>query len=83
MKFIIRDQERKEQLEKLIRWTEKEQVSEIPKNIHILSIYLFPDLYNYASMYEPTTDCSVSPVYDAIGKVLCNWTGDTYYGDNQ
>jgi hypothetical protein len=83
MKSIIRDQERKEQLEQLIRWTEKEQVSEMPKNIHILCVYLFPALYDYAAMYEPTTDCAVSPVYDAIGKVLCNWTGHTYYGDNR
>ena len=52
-----------------------------PMDIHILSIYLFPDLYEYGSRYEPTTDCGVSAVYNAIGKVLCNWSGHTYYGD--
>ena len=84
MKIAISSLEQKEALENLI---ERVDVFQNPRhpgppmNIHILSIYLFPDLYDYAAKYEPTTDCGVSPVYDAIGKVLCNWTGHEYYGE--
>lgn len=52
-----------------------------PMNIHILTIYLFPDLFEYGLKYDPTTDYGVGPMYDAIGKVLCNWSGHEYYGN--
>ncbi len=83
MKTAIHALEQKEHIKNLI---ERVDVFQNPRhpgppmNIHILSIYLFPDLYDYAAKYEPTTDCGVSPVYDAIGKVLCNWSGHEYYG---
>lgn len=70
----------KEKLENLIARFGKEQTSPKTPNIHILSIYLFPDLYAYGSKYEPTNDCNVSPVYDAVGKVLCDWSGHQYWG---
>lgn len=85
MRLAIKTLEQKEALEHLI---ERVDVFQNPRhpgppmNIHILSIYLFPDLYDYAAKYEPTTDCGVSHVYDVIGKVLCNWSGHEYYGEN-
>ena len=84
MKDAIWSLEQKEQLERLIKHVNSYQKQKHPgpsMNIHILSIYLFPELYEYALKYEPTNDCRVSPMYDAIGKVLCNWSGHDYYGN--
>jgi len=82
LKHLIHYMEWKEELVYLIGSMQKQQNDPQPKNIHILAIYLFPQLYNYAQEFERSNDCRVSPVYDAIGKVLCNWSGHTYYGDN-
>lgn len=84
MRIAIGILEQKEQLEQLIERVDAHQNPRHPgppMNIHILSIYLFPDLYDYAAKYEPSTDCGVSRMYDTIGKVLCNWSDDTYYGN--
>jgi hypothetical protein len=83
LKRVIYFTEWKEEIQNILYNINKEQNSKMPKNIHILSIYLFPQLYDYAAKYEPTTDCHVSPVYDAIGKVLSNWSGHEYYGENK
>jgi len=82
LKHLIHYMEWKEELVYLIGNMQKQQNGPQPMNIHILAIYLFPQLYNYAQNYERSNDAHVSPVYDAIGKVLCNWSGHTYYGDN-
>ena len=82
MKNAIQSLEQKEHLVRLIKHVDAYQNPKRPgpsMNIHILSIYLFPELYEYGLKYEPTNDCRVSPMYDAIGKVLCNWSGHTYY----
>ena len=82
LKHLIHYMEWKEELVYLIGNMQKQQNDPQPMNIHILAIYLFPQLYNYAQKFERSNDAQVSPVYDAIGKVLCNWSGHTYYGDN-
>jgi hypothetical protein len=85
MKNAIQSLEQKEHLERLIKHVDAYQNPKRPgpsMDIHILSIYLFPELYEYALKYEPTNDCRVSPMYDAIGKVLCKWSGHTYYGND-
>lgn len=84
MKNAIQILEQKEELERLIEHVNAYQNPKHPgppMNIHILTIYLFPYLFQYALKYEPTNDCRVGPMYDAIGKVLCKWSGHIYYGD--
>ena len=83
MKRYISEYEEKEALERLIERVNIHQNPkhpEGPMNIHILTIYLFPDLFEYGLEYDPTNDCRVGRMYDAIGKVLCNWSGHDYYG---
>lgn len=84
MKESIKYHEQKQTIENLIERVNNHQNPKHPSgpmNIHILTVYLFPDLFDYGLRYDPTNDCRVSPMYDAIGKVLCNWSGHTYYGD--